>query len=216
MESIIGDRQRILVRQTKEWGEILLGFETRNKFDLMDEGGAVIGHVAEEAGGFGALLGRQFLGHCRACTVHVYDAEGHKVGEGRKPFRWFFHRMEVTDTAGRPLGAIQRRWSLVHRTFTVENAQGQDVLTIQSPWLRIWTFKLLFQGQEIGRITKQWGGLLREWFTDADTFGVDFGTAPLPAEVKKLLLLATFLIDFTCFENNQKNRGGVLWGDQGW
>ena len=58
MDSIIADRQRILVRQTKEWGEILLGFESRKEFDLLDDGGGVISHVAEEAGGIGAFLGR--------------------------------------------------------------------------------------------------------------------------------------------------------------
>ena len=35
------------------------------------------------------------------------------------------------------------------------------------------TFRLLFQGQEVGRIQKKWGGLLREAFSDADTFGVE-------------------------------------------
>ncbi len=26
--------------------------------------------------------------------------------------------------------------------------------------------------QEVGKITKQWSGLAKEWFTDADNFGI--------------------------------------------
>ena len=52
------------------------------------------------------------------------------------------------------------------------------------------------------RYDKRW----HEIFTDADTFGVEFDTS-LPLEVRKILLVATFLIDFTCFENNQGSGG---------
>ena len=66
------------------------------------------------------------------------------------------------------------------------------------------TFRLMFQGQEVGKISKKWGGALREMFTDADTFGVECDTQ-VPAEIRKILLVATFLIDFTYFENNNRN-----------
>ena len=36
-------RKRILVRQAKEWGEILVGFETRNRYELFDESGSKSG-----------------------------------------------------------------------------------------------------------------------------------------------------------------------------
>ncbi len=204
MEAILGTRSRLLVRQTKEWGEILIGFETRNRFDILDETGAVVGHAAEEAGGFGAMLLRNLLGHCRACKVHLYDASGQPVGRGEKPFRFYFHRMEAFE-GDRKIGAIQRRFSILHRIFTIESADGRELLTIKSPFFRIWTFKLLLDGQEIGRIAKKWGGLLREFFSDADTFGVEFSHPKLPEDARKLLLIAVFLVDFTCFENNSKS-----------
>ena len=68
---------------------------------------------------------------------------------------------------------------------------------------------MTFQGAEAGVIRKQWGGLLRELFTDADAFGVEF-QPHVPVEVRKLLLVATFLIDFTCFENNQGRGSAVV------
>lgn len=202
LDSIVGDRERVLIRQQKEWGEILVGFESRNRFELFDEDGATLGLAAEEAGGVGAMLGRQFLGHCRKATVHIYDRSGNEIGRGEKPFRWFFQRMELFD-GDRRIGAIERKWSWLHRRFALENAAGEEVMEIFSPMFRIWTFKLMFQGQEVGRISKKWGGLLREVFTDADTFGVEC-QPHVPVDVRKMLLVATFLIDFTCFENNNQ------------
>ena len=207
MDSLVLGRDRILIQQTKEWGEILIGFETRNRFDLMGERGETVGHAAEEAGGFGRMLSRNFLGRCRAAKIHVYGPNGEELGRGEKPFRWYFHRMDVYE-GQQKLGAIQRRFSLLHRIFVVENPAGEEVLRIESPFLRIWTFKLIFAGQQVGVISKKWGGVLREIFTDTDTFGVEWN-AQVPEQVRKLLLVATFLIDFTCFENNSKS-GALL------
>lgn len=45
----------------------------------------------------------------------------------------------------------------------------------------------------MGRISKEWGGLLREALTDADDFGLQF-PIDLDVRVKAVLLGATFLI----------------------
>ena len=86
-------------------------------------------------------------------------------------------------------------------------------MQIYSPIFRIWTFKLLFEDQEVGRISKKWGGMLKEMFTDADVFGMEV-EPHVPNELRAILLVATFLIDFTCFENNSKSGSGLgLLGD---
>lgn len=195
------DVDRVLVRQTKEWGEILTGFECKNRFELLTDDGRVLGRAAEEGSGMGAVIARNLLGKMRAAKVHVYDESGQEVLLGHKEFRWYFHRMEVVE-GGQKIGAIERRFSILHRLFEVQNAKGEVVLTIKSPFFRIWTFRLLEGEREIGKISKKWGGLLREGFTDADTFGVEYPPAAMGEEIRKILLVATFLIDFVCFENN--------------
>ena len=200
MDSIVAGRKRVLIQQAREWGEILLGFESKNRFELRDPSGELLGYAAEEASGISQWFLRNLFGRCRRATIHVYDAAGLRVGRGEKPFRWFFHRMDVFDGAAR-LGAVQRKWSLLHRVFAVENNAGTEVMELRSPFFRPWTFTLRFQGTEAGVIRKEWSGLLQEWFTDADTFGVEFA-AHVPDKVRALLLVATFLVDFTCFENN--------------
>lgn len=206
-------RRRILVHQIKEWGEILVGFESRNRYELKDEAGQLLGYAAEEGGGFGRAIGRQFFGSGRKATLHVLDAEGKEIARGSKPFTWFFHRIDVFAN-GVKLGAIERRWSWLHRRFTVENKDGAELFTVESPWLRVWTFKLLFRGQEVGVIKKQWGGLLKEMFTDADVFGLEYDPMPELEAVRPLLIFATLLVDLVCFENNQGGAGSLLLGGE--
>jgi len=45
----------------------------------------------------------------------------------------------------------------------------------------------------VGRISKQWSGLLREMFTDADHFGISF-PMDLDVRMKAVMLGACFLI----------------------
>ncbi len=203
LERIVGDHRRLLVQQSKEWGEILLGFESKNRFELRDEAGTRIGYAAEEAKGVGQWLLRNLFGRCRKAKIHIYEPGGAQVGVGDKPFRWYFHRMEVFDGEQR-IGAVQRRFAWFRAQFVLENAAGEPVMELRSGLWRYWHFELTFRGQVVGTLRKRWGGLLKEMFTDADTFGVE--VAPeVPVEVRKLLLVATFLVDFTCFEENKSN-----------
>jgi len=46
---------------------------------------------------------------------------------------------------------------------------------------------------QVGKITKQWSGLIREAFTDSDHFGISF-PLDLDVHMKAVLLGACFLI----------------------
>ena len=61
---------------------------------------------------------------------------------------------------------------------------------------------------EVGKITKQWSGLGKEAFTDAENFGVSF-PIDLDVKMKATLLGALFLIDFMFFEKakNEESDG---------
>ena len=200
MDSIVADRKAFQIQQKKEWGEILISFETRNRYAIYAKDGQEIGFAAEESGGFMASIGRNFLGKCRKLSLHIYDADGNEVGRGEKPFRWFFQTMEIFE-GDRKIGALERRWSWLNRTFSVYDANGSEVMKIHSPLFKIWTFKLMVGEREVGRISKKFSGALKEMFTDADNFGVEV-FEDVPRDVTKLLLAATFLVDLVYFENN--------------
>ena len=84
------------------------------------------------------------------------------------------------------------------------DSQGQELFELFGPILHPWTFQIMRDGVEYGKITKRWSGLLKEAFTDADKFGVEF-PADWDVTVKAVLLAAVFLIDFVHFENKGNN-----------
>ena len=195
--------QRLSVRQRKNWMEILTSFDARNKYVVYDEGGNPVFNVEEQGSGFGSLMKRLFLRNMRPFTSHVDDL----AGQGQllvlnKPFRFIFHRLEIRDPNGNMLGAIQKRWTWFRRKYTVEGRDGQEVATLFGPIFRPWTFQIQLPGSdaEVGLIQKKWSGLLKEAFTDADNFWVDFAAISDP-RLRAVLFAATVLIDIVHFEN---------------
>lgn len=187
----------LVVGQQKEWGEILTGFETANRYAVSDASGAPLYQAAEEAGN---LLLRWFLKALRPFKLRVIDDDHQTVVQVDRPFRFFFHRAEISDGQGQPLGAIQRRFAILRRVYSVLDASGNEVLELFGPILHPWTFQIRQNGVEQGKITKKWSGLMKEGFTDADNFGVVF-PADWEVKLKAVLLGAVFLIDFAHFEN---------------
>ena len=58
-------------------------------------------------------------------------------------------------------------------------------------------------GQQVGLITKQWSGVGKEVFTDADNLGISF-SLDLDVKVKATLLGALFLIDYMYYEDPEQ------------
>ena len=190
-------RETLLVRQQKEWGEIVTGFETKNKYVVCDEDGNQIYFAAEQKG---SLLARLFLKANRPFYVAILDSEGSLALSVTRPFRFFFHEATVRDLSGNVLGVIKKNFSILNKRYTLFDDRNKECYTLKGPLLKPWTFIIKARDKEVGKISKQWSGLLKETFSDADNFGVKF-PANADKSVKGLLLGAVFLIDFVHFEN---------------
>lgn len=200
--AVFSKPHRLSVRQRKRWLEILTSFDARNTYVVYDEQGNPVFNVEEQGSRFGSFIKRLFLASYRPFTSHVEDLTGQRhILSLRRPFRFIFHRLEVTDAEGNRIGAIQRRWTWFRRKYIVEGPDGQAVATLFGPFLRPWTFKILLPGsnQEVGLVQKKWSGLLKEMFTEADNFWVAFEAVQDPA-LRALLFSATVLIDIVHFE----------------
>lgn len=191
---------RLTVRQRKKWLEIILSFEMKNAYDVYDQHQTPVLRVQEQGSGFLSLIRRLFLGPFRPFQADVVDAvSGETILHLRRPFKFIFHRLEVTTPNGEKIGAIQRRWSWIRRIYVIEDAYGHVGADLFGPFLRPWTFELRVNQQQVGMIQKRWSGLLKEAFTDADNFGVDLQAVDDP-QMKALAFAATVLIDVVHFE----------------
>ncbi|XP_064487350.1 phospholipid scramblase 1-like isoform X2 [Ornithodoros turicata] len=128
--------------------------------------------------------------------------------------------MEVQIPAGVVAGYLHQIWTPWSPCIAVCNAQGKATLWVDGPCI---TTDCCFQDvvyrvktkddTQIGLIIRQYPGVLRDVFTDADNFSVTF---PVDLEVthKAMLIACTILLDYMYYEDRDRKRrddtsGGV-------
>ena len=189
----------LVIRQKREMGEILSGFEMKNRYEVLDLSGTSLYQAREEGGSW---LLRIFLQSARPFEIVVRDAQQQLVVGVQRPFRFYFHEAEISDGRGNILGKIEKRFSLLNREYAVLDETGNEIFKLYGPLLHPWTFLIKKGNLEVGKISKKWSGLATEAFTDADHFGVTF-PQDLSTRQKALMLGAVFLVDFVHFERNR-------------
>ena len=209
-EHLLKDRPVLFVKQRKEWTEILVDWETRNQYQLLDDQGGEIGVIAEKAGGVGSFVRRALLRSHRGFEIAVFERTGEPVLRLERPFFFLFSDLTVSDPAGKVLGHVKRRFGLLYKRYDLQDATGRVFAQIAAPRWRLWTFPIADESQgRSATIAKKWGGGLREVFADADTFRVEFLQGDWSGAERAVILAAALSIDFDFFENNQGSGGLV-------
>lgn len=195
-------RPSLLLSQRFEAGEFL-GFETRNRYRIVDADGLAIGQVAEPGDGALGFLARQFAGHWRSFDLHFLDALRRRVMTASHPFRLYFTRLDLFDANGRRIGGVEKRFGILYRRFVVEDARGRILMTVSTPIWRLWTFPLISDGRLVAKIAKRWSGAFSEALSDRDDFSVTFVDPALTHDQRMLVLAAAVYADLTWFERKR-------------
>lgn len=199
LPQVFTQEKKYFVQQKHEVFE-LFGFETRNKYSIQNESGTEIAYAAEQQKGALGFLFRQFLGHWRTFQIYFFDTNKQVLLKAVHPFRFLFQRLEIYDAQGAPIGAIQQRFSILTKSFDVQDNKGNVLLEVRSGLFSIWTFKFTKAGREVAVVTKKWSGALFELFTDKDKFLIDYLDPTLPQQDRVLILVAGMFIDLQYFE----------------
>ncbi|XP_069976263.1 phospholipid scramblase 2-like [Penaeus vannamei] len=213
---------QIIVQQQVELLEAFTGFETSNKYKVKNSLGQQMYFAAEDTD----CCTRQCCGPMRPFDMKIMDNSQNEVIHLNRPlacdsclFPCCLQSIEVTSPPGTVIGSIHQEWSILAPKFTVRNASDDVILRIEGPFC---TYSICgdveFQvlspdgSTQVGKISKQWTGLAKEAFTDADNFGITF-PIDLDVKMKATLLGAVFLIDFMFFEkkgNKENDSVGML------
>ncbi len=193
----LNNTSSLMIHQKKEWGEILTGFETKNRYAISTQDGRELYFAAEVKGN---MLIRMWLKAWRPFEMNIYDNAKQVVLKLKSPFRFYFREISIYDAQDRLLGKVVREFSILRRNYKIYDNSGREIFSLFGPILHPWTFNIIQDNREIGKITKKFSGLLTEMATDADNFGVVY-PKELETQKKAILLGAVFLIDFAHFEN---------------
>ncbi|XP_061862017.1 phospholipid scramblase 1 [Colius striatus] len=211
---------QILIHQQIELLEILTGFETNNKYEIKNALGQRVYFAAEDTD----CCTRNCCGPSRPFTLRIIDNMNHEVITLQRPLRCSsccfpccLQELEVQAPPGTPVGYVVQNWHPCLPKFTIQNEKRMDILKITGPCVVCsccedinFEVKSVDETATVGRISKQWSGLLKEAVTDADNFGITF-PMDLDVKMKAVMIGACFLIDFMFFEHagDQKQRAGV-------
>ena len=94
--------------QVKEKLEIFTGIECKNQYRVMNGLGQQLFLAAEQGEGIFEFLRRSFLKAARPFTMQLLTPDGMPTLVFKRPFRFFFHRIEVFDRGGALLGQEHR------------------------------------------------------------------------------------------------------------
>ncbi len=206
---MLSRHNNLIVSQQVEPLQVVTGLETQNRYRVTDNEGEPLLFAHEESG----FVKRQLLGSHRPLTLNVVDAEGSLRMVARRNHFWFFSHLELLYPDGSPIGRMERRLSFIGRRFELLENQGHAAM-VHGPMMRPNTFWVRQHGREIGKITKEWGGLARELVSVADSFQVEFDSA-LPEPLRWLIVGAAFSIDMDFFESRNRWPGGIRPGTLG-
>lgn len=206
---------QLLVKQKVELLEAIVGYETNNKYVVRNSMGQQVFYMVEDS----SCCDRQFCGSARPFEMKVLDNNQQEVMHFHRPFACdnclpcCLQELEVSAPPGNVVGFVKQDWTWCYPNYTLYAAdKTTPILKIKGPFCTTsccgedieFEVVSLTGDQKVGSIKKQWAGLLKEAFTDADPFGITF---PLDLDVraKATLLGALMLIDFVHFEDKKQN-----------
>jgi len=194
---------QLVFRQIRELAEIFLNFETVNKFMIFDHEGAPCGQVIERGSGLFAFLKRMVLGSHRPFVIDVFDASGKSVLTFDRTFFWLFSDIYIRNAEGTLIGSAHRKFGIINKIYELRDGNGMTFAHVNSSLFKIWTFAIRdAAGTEIARISKKWTGVLKEVFTDADNFMIEFGSHSWTLAQRTVIFATAISVDFDFFENN--------------
>jgi len=198
------------------------GFETSNKYKIKNSLGQNVYKAKEDS----ECCTRLVCGPNRAFDMQIFDNAEREVIHLTRGFACnscLFpccrQSIEIQAPPGNTIGFVNQCWTCIKPKFEITDGDGNVALKILGPWCTYSCagdveFKVMTPDEsvEVGRISKQWAGLLKEAFTDTDNFGITF-PMDLDVRCKATLIGAAFLIDYMFFEkkaNNENDGVGMM------
>ncbi|ELV12507.1 Phospholipid scramblase 2 [Tupaia chinensis] len=175
---------QILIHQQIELLEVLTGFETNNKYEIKSSLGQKVYFAVEDT----AFCTRSCCGASRPFTLRILDNLGQEVITMERPLRCssccfpcYLQEIEIQAPRGVPIGYVSQTWHPCLPKCTIQKEKREDMLKIAGSCVVYsccsdvdFEIKSLDEETMVGRISRHWTGIVREAFTDANNFRIQW------------------------------------------
>ena len=207
---------QVWTSQTKDMLEMVLPWEVSNSYRIFNSYKQQCYYAFEQSD----VFSRQACGNQRPFRMIIADNMGQLIFTVDRPFQCCKEllcndEVKVASADGRLLGSVNQTCSCqsgcCNGAWEISDSGGRPRFTMEGPCCDCTActgttdFKICSLGssEPIGKISKEWSGIISEAFTDADNFGVYF-PIDLEVEMKATFIGATFLIDFMLYEKEDR------------
>jgi uncharacterized protein YxjI len=183
--------------------------EMMDEYRVLDDAGTQIGTIREVEQSTTKKAVRLFSGVDQFLThkLGVFDSDGQQVLMLERPAKLMRSKIKVTDAEGTERGAILQDNVVGPKHFWLVDRRGDRIGSIDGENWISWDFAVRDgTGKEVGRITKEWAGFLKEGYTTADTYVLQI-EAEVSSDLRLLMLASAAGLDVAL---KQDDTGG--WG----
>lgn len=186
----------------KEHAKIL---KVTDRYDIVDpETGGVVAYAKEEISGFKKFMRWIIAKSLMGTVIEIRNAADDSViYKMNKPGSIFRATVTIFDKAERKIGYFKSRILTLGGALDVYSANDAKVAEVKGNWTG-WNFKFTnTKGEEIGQVTKKWGGVGKELFTTADNYMISINPdLQGNQDMMALLIMAGLAMDLVYKEKN--------------
>jgi len=195
----IGNHQALIVKRKYE----SIGFKMRSLYTVTTGAGDMLASAVQEL----PVPGWR----CEEPDITMYDSGRNPALELNHPFRWWFKRLEVWTKEGHLLGTLQQRFSLLTKSFDVEDAKGRVRMTASGlhQFSLSANFSFMKGDKQIATFTGRVQGLLRSIYSEEVQHRLEYQDGRLTVEERQLILVAALFIDRQYFDKRGVDQSGT-------
>ncbi|HEX2934818.1 MAG TPA: phospholipid scramblase-related protein [Bacteroidales bacterium] len=169
-----------------------------DRYDIFDpETGSLVAYAKENISGLQKALRLVVKKTFLPTTIEIKSANGDVLQYVMKKKAAFIRsKVVITDASGNEIGYFRSRVFTIGGRFDVFKMDDTKIAEVKGKWTG-WDFKFLdLSGKELGSVSKQWSGIGRELFTNADNYMIALSPSLQGnAQMMALMLMAGLAID---------------------
>lgn len=172
-----------------------------NGYKVYDGDGKEIGIIKEVMPASRILLSIFLSKQNLPMTLEVRNTEDKVIASLTRGFTLFMSKMKVLNEKGEQIAFIKQKFGLKPK-FEILDLSEKKIATIQGDWTA-WNFNITDNNNSpLGSVSKQFNGLAKELFTDADKYVVNIEPT-VTDEAQRIAIASTAAaIDMILKENN--------------
>jgi uncharacterized protein YxjI len=176
-------------------------FKFHNEYKVYDPMGLHVGSVTQHVSTGQKLLRLLLKKSMLPFFLTVTDTNGKLLASIHRGWTFWLSNIIIKDGNGEISGYINQKFRFLKPRFRIFDTNQVQIAEINGDW-KAWAFTITDQnGIQIGWINKKWGGLSKEFFTNADKYHVTIAPQYAEDQNKMNIVVTAITIDMVLKES---------------